>query len=346
MTWIVRVAFGLMTIVTIVLGDLLSGAIASHIEHTRSAPPRHVALFLNWVPEATFSGALYAKASGIWDRQGFEVDVVPGGSDRNPIELVEKIAGSFGIAGADRVMMAISKGSRIVAVAVDFQRSPVAWIVRADSDIHTPRDFEDHRVAIKQDESELIYRALLAKFRVNRRRVHEFPAEFTFKPFLENAADAWPVYVNEEPHVAEAHHVPYRILKPSDYGIDLYGNVLFTSDYSLITEEAAICKFVRGYLEGWRAAVANPDRMLQILKQHVPESEKDEATLRATLKSTFGLLSGEETRPPQLASIGEMTTVGWNRTESFLEKFGFLPGDFHSASVFDRRCLDSAPKMQ
>jgi len=248
MKFLVRATFAAMTVVTLILLILLKKAIVLHL--TQKEPPQHVALFLNWVPEAGYAGPLLAKSLGLWGTQGLDVDIVPGGGDRKPIELVLKNAGSFGIAGSDRVMAAVSKGLRIVAVEVDFQRSPVGWMVRASSDIRTPKDFENHRVAIKDNESQYIYRALIAKFKVNRKRVRESSGEFSLNPFLDEEVDAWPVYVNEEPHLLEAHQIPYRLIKPRDYGIDLYGNVLFTSQYSLETNEKAVCKFVRGYLKG------------------------------------------------------------------------------------------------
>jgi ABC-type nitrate/sulfonate/bicarbonate transport system substrate-binding protein len=340
--WTARASFATMTLVTLILLFLLEKAIVLHM--SRKEQPRHLALFLNWVPESSFAGPLLAKSLGLWEAQGLDVDVVPGGSDRDPIELVIKNAGSFGIAGADRVLSAISRGIRIVAVEVDFQRSPVGWMVRALSDIKRPKDFENHRVATKHDESELIYLALLEKEKVNRRLIREFPAEFSPQPFLDNEVDAWPVYISEEPHVAEAHNIAYRLIKPSDYGIDLYGNVLFTSVNSLESDEKIACRFVRGYLEGWRQAIKDPESAVKLLSKAVPETEKDTATLRKTLKSTFELLSEQTGLPPEPAEVGKMTTAGWKRTSDFLISSKHLPSNFDVDSAFDQRCLDSVAK--
>lgn len=337
-------AFGVLVVATLLCSWLLWGALSLHFQHARVF--RHVDLRLNWHPDYAFAGPYVAKISNLWEQHGLDVDILPGGGDLDPIPLVAKSRHAFGIVGADRFMLAAANGSGLIAVAVDFQQNPVAWMVREKSGIQRPKDFEGRTVAVRQnEESSLLYLALLQIGGVDRSKIHEVPAQFSLDPFIKKTVDVFPVYVNDEPYRAAAQGIRFRLLRPAQYGIELYGNVLFTSAAFLHEDPQAVCDFVDGYRSGWRKILSGQEQAAQLLEANVPEVPvMKPRTLRLVLGATLELLfdHGDTARQPE--SVGKMTPEGWGKTKAFLVKYGELREDFDLTRIYDERCVSSASR--
>jgi ABC-type nitrate/sulfonate/bicarbonate transport system substrate-binding protein len=343
----VRAAFAALIVSTALCVWLLCAALALHSQHSRVF--HHVDLRLNWHPELTFAGPYVAKFSNLWAQRGLEVEILPGGGDLDPIPLVAKSPRdrrAFGIVGADRFMLAVANGADLIAVAVDFQQNPVAWMVRDKSGIHRPKHFEGRKVGVRQnEESTLIYLALLRAGNVNRSQIDEVQVQFSMEPFLKKEVDALPVYINDEPIRAGSKGVHYRLLKPAQYGIELYGNVLFTTSAFLREDGQTVCDFVEGYRAGWRKVLGGSEQAAQLLETNLPElSEMKPRTRRAVLEATLDLLFDRRDSAHRPESVGKMTREGWDRTKAFLVENGNLKDDFDVARVYDDSCTSRASR--
>ena len=92
---------------------------------------------LKWLFNISVVGDLWADAHGNFARNNLKVNVKPGGPEKDAIKELEIGHAQFGVASADQVIRAVSKGSPIVVLAQLFQVNPLHWIYRPD---HTPMD--------------------------------------------------------------------------------------------------------------------------------------------------------------------------------------------------------------
>jgi len=127
----------------IVFLSLLTGCGKKQEEMTK------VSYRLKWLFNASVAGDIYADVNGFFKKEGLEVEVKEGGPERDAIKELEMGHAQFGVASADQVIRAISKGSPVVVLAQLFQANPLQWIYRPDENrIDRPEDMKGKIVGI------------------------------------------------------------------------------------------------------------------------------------------------------------------------------------------------------
>jgi NitT/TauT family transport system substrate-binding protein len=241
-----------------------------------------VSMRLQWFPQWQFAGYIVALLKGYYEEAGLEVTLGPGGPDLVPLPLVASGADSFGSTGADTVLIAREQGIPVVALATWFQTSPVAFMVHADAGINGPQDFPGRRVGMFYgDNVETEYLAMLAATGVDRATIREIPGDYSITPFLERRVDVWPVYATDQPNTARAAGAEVELIVARDYGVQLMGDVLFTTERFLRENPQTVRAFVAATLRGWEDAVANPDEAIELILSYNRELEREQLAFEA-----------------------------------------------------------------
>ena len=84
-----------------------------------------VAYRLKWLFNVSVVGDLWADVNGHFAANGLKVAVKPGGPEKDAIKELELGRSQFGVASADQVIRAVSKGSPMVVLAQLFQTNPL-----------------------------------------------------------------------------------------------------------------------------------------------------------------------------------------------------------------------------
>jgi ABC-type nitrate/sulfonate/bicarbonate transport system substrate-binding protein len=239
---------------------LMLAACAAPTAPTGEGPEvKTVSMRLQWVPQFQFAGYIVALQEGYYAEEGLDVTINPGGPDAVSLPLVASGADTFGSTGADTVLIAREKDIDVVALATIFQASPVAFMVHADSGIAGPADFVGRTVGMFYgDNVETEYRALLAAAEVDRSQINEIPGDFSLAPFLDRRADVWPVYATDQPYTARREGAEVKLILARDYGVELLGDVLFTTGEFVRENPNTVAAFVRATLRGWQFALEKP----------------------------------------------------------------------------------------
>ena len=328
--WIFLVVFFMLAVV--ITASLLVKK-SGRVREGSETKNREITLRLNWIPDPTFTGAYIAKSRGFWKNRGIEVKIKQGGMNLDPLRLVTEGTDNFGITGADRLLQARTQGLPVVAVSLELRDNPVGWIVREDSGIKSFRDLVGKQVGQKYgSETEAIYDATVSVLKIDPKTIHVVPVQFSLEPFLNKQVDAFPVYVNEEPHTVEAKGVKVRIIHPSDYGIGMYGNVLFTLESTVKQDPMLVQSFVDGLLDGWNASLREqPDKIAKELIAIEPDMGN--VPTEKVLVSTLELAQGKHVEGK--VPIGWMDTDGWTATYRLLTEHAGLKKELNIGSVFD-----------
>jgi ABC-type nitrate/sulfonate/bicarbonate transport system substrate-binding protein len=124
---------------------------------------------------------------------------------------------------------------------------------------------------------------------VSREAITEIPGDFSLAPFLERRADIWPVYATDQPNTARREGADISLIFARDYGVQLMGDVLFTSTKFASENPNTVRAFVGATLRGWEYAISNPQETVDLIAAYNPDLAKDQLTFEA--EETIKLLT-------------------------------------------------------
>lgn len=281
---------------------------------------------LKWLFNASVVGDLFADDSGLFAKNGLKVTVKPGGPEKDAIKELELGHAQFGVASADQVIRAVSKGAPIVVVAQLFQINPLHWIYRPDkTPLKTPDDLRGKTIGITfGGNDETIMRALLAKYNIKENEVNLFSVRYDYTPFYQGEVDLWPVYRNAQAPIIGAKLQKagerFDLMDPSKMGIQFVANSVVTTRKMLEENPATVNKFVAALLQGWREALdpANEEKAIAMLLKY--DAETPEEIVRQQLPATRFLMM-----PSANFDFGKIDTAAWKQTEEIMLAQKLIP---------------------
>lgn len=227
---------------------------------------------LAWVYDMAEVGVFVAKEKGHFEKEGLDVTIEPGGFGLDPIKLVAAGSNDYGIGGAGNLLLARAQGVPIVAIAAEFQNTPVGFITRKDSGITTVQSFKGKRVGIQTGaDTDVLYRALLAKNGMTSKDIKEVPIQFDMGPFVNNLIDVLPGYVTNQPITLRGKGFETNVITAASQGLSYYGNVFFTTEKTLKEKPDQVARFVRAVRAGWTDALANKANAIAALRKYTAE---------------------------------------------------------------------------
>jgi NitT/TauT family transport system substrate-binding protein len=276
-----------------------------------------VTVRLKWFNQAQFAGFYVAKEKGFYQAKGIDVAIQPGGPDFPAVQMVAGGNEQFGVTGADQILVARSKGVPVVAVAVLYRKSPFVLFSLKQSGVDKPEKFREKKIGVKLGgNEELIYRAVLGKAGLAAKDVTEIPVKFDMTSFLAGQIDVWPGYAINEVITAREKGFDVNVIWPSDYGINLYADTLFTTEKMLKEKPDVVEKFVSATLQGWAYAADHPEEAAKITVKHGTKLTYEHEL--AMMNESIPLLR------PDKQPIGSMQATAWAALQSFLLKGGFM----------------------
>jgi NitT/TauT family transport system substrate-binding protein len=306
----------------VLLATLAAGGAQPAAQAPAEGPEvREVSMRLQWFAQWQFAGYIVALERGYYEEVGLDVTLNPGGPDLVPLPLVVTGADTFGSTGADTVLIAREEGIDVVALATWFQASPVAFMVHSDSGIASPQDFIGRTVGVFYgDNVETEYLALLGATGVDRAQINEVPGDYSLAPFLERRVDVWPVYATDQPNTARREGAEVDLIVARDYGVQLMGDVLFTTEEFARANPRTVEAFVSATLRGWQYAVEHVDEAVSIVAAYNPEIDREQLAFEA--QETVALLQyGIGAR-----CLGANDPTAWEGEAMLLQELGILSG--------------------
>ncbi len=292
----------------------------------KRADTQSVSVRMKWFYAGTMTGWFAGKEQGIFKEAGLEVAITPGGPDNNSIKLVAAGTDTFGVAGADEVLMAREKGIPVVAVAVLFKDSPICFISKKDKGITSPAQWAGKTVDVSYgSNAEVQYRALIKKFSV--KDVKEVPYSFSLVPFIENKVDVSVAYRMDQVVTLERQGIELNIITPKEYGINPYGDVIITTEKTLRENPDLVRRFTEVAVRSFQRSIEHPQDAVAALVKNAPELKIENEL--AVWKATIPFLTADGGGP----QVGVMKLQRWQETLDSLIEFGSVkaPVDLQKA---------------
>lgn len=221
-----------------------------------------VVLQLRWDNQFQFAGYYAALAQGYYQDAGLDVEIragiTPAKKRLKAIKEVTEGRADFGVGSSD-ILIAVDKGEKLKVVANIFQTSPVIIAINKDLGVSNPAQLKGLRV--RRMPGGLIdaeYSAMMQAEGLDPNMVNTVDKGLkSFDLLLKNRVDAYVGYILSTRWNVQKHNRDVSILKPSSYGIDFYGDALFTSEKLVNSDPELVTRFKEASLQGWKYALDN-----------------------------------------------------------------------------------------
>ncbi|WP_372875555.1 ABC transporter substrate-binding protein [Pseudomonas sp.] len=308
---------------------------------TEAMAAEKMRLQLRWLHQFQFAGYYMALEKGFYAQAGLEVEIRPGGPGTpKPIDLLLEGDTDFAIANSGLVIARL-QGQPLVALAAIMQSSPVVWIVRADSDIYTPHDLAGKRVMLMPAPESAELLVTLAREGVDQERLELQQTSFDPQDLIDGKTDAYNGYISNEPFWLRQQQLPYRLIKPREYGVNFYSDVLTTREALLQRRPAQVEAFIQASLKGWQYAMDNLEESVQLIhRRYAPDKSLEH--LRFEAEQLHKLIM------PELVQLGHMNPGRWHAiAQSYLD-LGMAEGPIELDGFIYKRqaATDNGPLYQ
>ncbi|MCP3926739.1 MAG: ABC transporter substrate-binding protein [Desulfobacterales bacterium] len=285
-----------------------------------------IILQLKWDNQFQFAGYYAAKWMGYYKEVGLDVEIRSAIKPNNKIlsairEVTEKRA-DFGIGSAD-ILIAIDKGADLSILATIFQQSAARlYYIKGKTTVNSLADLTHLRVARNiNDLIDVEFQAMLRAEGINPASVSKVPHLNSDKQFIKGEIDILPGNSISVPYLEKTKGIKLKSIKPSSYGIDFYGDSIFTRHSLIIDKPEVVKNFVSASLKGWEYALENPD----IIAQRISNKLVRTAPVKDFLNfNRFQIKGVKKLTLFPIVDLGHINPDRWKHMHNLLKKEGIL----------------------
>jgi NitT/TauT family transport system substrate-binding protein len=237
-----------------------------------------VSLAVDWVLNGTHAGYFVAQEKGFYKDAGLDVTISRGFGSGDTVKRVATKAVDFGIADTGAIIGARANDDipvRIVGMIYD--RASLGLIYLKDSNIKTPKDLEGKTLARSASGASVnMFPGFLKANSIDRTKISEIVVDgATYLPMLlSGQADAvleQAINIGKFAREAQKNGKEAVAMRYSDFGLEAYGNALFTQADMIASKPELISRFTEASLRGVAYALEHPEEAIEILHKSNPE---------------------------------------------------------------------------
>jgi signal transduction histidine kinase len=238
----------------------------------------NVVLQLRWDHQFQFAGYYAAQWQGYYQEAGFAVEIrsaiTPEGRIISATQEVAQGRADFGVGAAD-ILIARDQGIPLVVLASIFQQSAAGFYANEETQLQSPADLLNLRVARRvNDLIDVELQAMLLSEGIDPQKVTPYPHESGVEHFVSGRVDVIPGYRITLPYTLAQKGIRFKVLRPISYGIDFYGDSLFTLRSRIDRDPEEVQRFVQATLKGWMYALSHADQIADRIADELPRNDK------------------------------------------------------------------------
>ena len=317
-----------------ILSMLLIGALAIPGCTREKKELQEITVKLKYFHQAQFAGNYVANERGFYADEGLKVNLVPFSLEEPPsIHAVPSGKAVFGITGANEVIMARARGLPVKSFAVIYKTSPICAYALKRSGIVKPQDFIGKTVGLeKAPDIEMMYSAMMTRLGIDRSQIKEITIGFDAKELLDGTVDVSTGYVVNEPHQAIKAGHEVNIILMADYGVNMYGDVLFATEDTINNNPELVERFLRATLKGWEYAIVNQEEAVGITLKYATDRTKSHESYM--LQASIPLIHTGD------SPIGWMEKARWGQVQDILLQQKILDKEINVDEAYTTRFLE------
>lgn len=294
---------------TVLVSTMLSSVFISGCTDSESAKKeaglRTLTVQLNWFPEPEFGGFYAAKERGIFEKAGFDIQLIKGGADVPAPQLVASGRVDFAVVSAPQLVTIRARGGKATAVFASFQTAPRAIIVERKSPFKTLKELWESDAKVMAQDGLVFIRWLNSIY--DGSKLSFVPYAGSNAPFVDGKVQAMQAFATAEPIQLEVDGVMSRVYLVGETGYNPYDGVVAVNDALLASEPELVAKFTAAVRAGWESYLADPEPINSVIGTLNPDLKP--AVLKLSAAKLRGFVESEAT---QSNGLGWMTSKRWS----------------------------------
>jgi NitT/TauT family transport system substrate-binding protein len=277
---------------------------------------------LSWVPEAEHCGFFQAKATGIYEKAGLNVELYPGGPGVNGAQLLAggKVDAAMGTALSTLNMQ--NSGVPGVTIASFFQKNPQTLVAHPDPALKTLADLKTRRIAVGNFSRTQFWLWLKTAYGFEDSQLRPY----TYNPsaFLADKTMIQQGYITEDEFfLGKALGSPVKTFLLADYGYPDYATTVFTTEEMIKKRRAVLQTFIDASIKGWVECLrGNPMPAYELIQKMMPEQSIELSKFKVDQMRKGGFIDGGDAAK---LGIGAMTDARWQAIYEVMSKGGAYP---------------------
>lgn len=282
-------------------------------------PPDTVILQLKWRHQFQFAGFYAAVEKGFYKEAGLEVVIREGISDMDFVNEVVQGKVQFGIE-SPKLVIDRNSGKPVVALAAIFQHSPEVLVTTKETGITGPADFSSHRISIGHHGMASTM-AIFLQNNINISNLIIDQQDRHIQSLLNGDVELIDSYITDAPYIIRQNGKTPVLFRPITYGIDFYGDVLFTSQAFIEKHLGLVQNFTEASSKGWIYAMNNKEEIVDLIHdKYSTRVPKDQLLYEASAM--------EELLLPKLIRPGHMNKDRWKHIADTYVDLGLLDQNY------------------
>lgn len=304
--------------------------------NSRSKQKDEASLRLNWLTTCSYAGEVVG-AENFAEGNSLKLTIDKGGPGLDPIKLVESDVNTFGVAGADLVLMANDKGADFVIIGLVNYNSPGVWVSKAEKNIKSIADIKlNTRIGeLPGGNMIYLYEVFLKKTGLVR-NVNFKPVTIPFelKNFITgDECDLRPIFNYEVLPEFDMLGIKYNVLEPKNLNIDFKGPCYFCKRSTLDKNPKLVENFINTMIEGWNYALTNNKEAVVSLKKFDNSINEE--------KEIIGLQVGKSYIQGYDGKLLYSDIESWKKMIVDMKELGFLKKDVDLGKVLNMSFVES-----
>ena len=252
-----------------------------------------VVLQLKWFHQFQFAGYYAAKEKGFYDEAGLDVEIKERDLKYNNIDEVINGNAQYGVADSILILYRL-KQQPVVIVSPIFQHFPSVLISLKKNNISSVYELNNKDILFYPNNTDgFSLLAMIKKFDLDVNLVRERYKD-DYMRLINNEVDVMPAYIANEPFLFKEKGYDVNIINPTNYGFDMYGDMLFTNEDEAKNNPIRVEKFKEATLKGWKYALENKEEITQLINEKYSK-EKSIEHLRYEANAIDSLINKDVT---------------------------------------------------
>lgn len=301
----------------LVFGGLLMGLC------TEVLSLEQIRLQLKWHHQFQFAGYYVAKEKGYFAQENLDVELIEGSQDKPSIKQVLEGVADYGISDSEIVLARVA-GKPVVAIAAIFQHSPYVLISLDGQGVVRPTDLIDKRIMLSNGQGSAQFRAMMRKENIDLTRVSILPHSWNLDDLILGNVDVISAYASVEPIALEMRGYKPIVLNSHAYGVDFYGDTLFTTAQEVTRHPKRVDAMLRAVKKGWDYAFSHPEEVVEMIMRY-------QSVAGHPLNRDVLYQEAEAMRPyvmSDIVEIGHMNQARWEFIAKTFADLDMMPSNY------------------
>lgn len=281
-----------------------------------------IRLILKWDHQYQFSGYYAAQWQGFYAEEGLDVTFIARPQkDGTFLTLKDEInegRADFAV-GGPTILQDIEAGNEFVLISSIYQRSPFSFVVLKESPIKNLSDLHSACIESSRDFGDLELKVLMQKEGLLIDNVKWKDFTFALGGIASKECDVVIDYSLSAKWASKEKGLEIRELKAEQFGVNFYGDLLYTSKKLVESNPLLVEKFKRASLKGWNYALENPSEISKEI------GEKFEKVFNYNDNYAYNMMSYESIKKLMnypLVEVGHSNIDRWKKIQEYLYSIG------------------------